>query len=51
MPLIIYKYCNCKGFVVCLSLILFPKITIAEAANEMYLSMVASARDMFYAFP
>ena len=28
MPLIVYKYCNCKEFVVYLSIILFLKITI-----------------------
>ena len=52
-PLIVYKYCNCKDFVVYLSIILFSKITIdtVEAAIEMHLLMIVSVRDMLQSFP
>ena len=45
-PLTDYKYCNCKDFVVYLSIMLFPKITADAVLMWMYLSMAASVKDM-----
>ena len=50
-PLIVYKYCNCKDFVVYLSIILFLKSQLnavlnADASIKIHLSMVASIRNI-----